>query len=193
MASAFWGPEHAAGKHPALPGGRGADCHAIRQWRQMRHIVETCELCKVRYRTLPGMGELIDGKVSVKALRDVNFQDLLGRPQVELSMDAIQSYIKDRCVLVTGAGGSIGSELCRQIVRFSPERLVLLDASEADLYRVQIELKQQVGYIRYTTILGAVQNSALMNGVFQKYLPKVVFHAAAYKHVPILEENPGRR
>ena len=157
---------------------------------QMRHIVETCELCHVRYRTLPGLGELIDGKVSVKALRDVNFQDLLGRPPVELNMDAIQAYIKDRCVLVTGAGGSIGSELCRQIVRFSPERLVLVDASEADLYRIQIELKQQVGYIRYTAILGAVQNGPLMNGVFKKYQPKVVFHAAAYKHVPMLEENP---
>jgi len=165
----------------AVPSASGA---------QMRRIVEACEKSNTRYRTLPGYGELINGKVSVKALRDVNFQDLLGRPPVELKMDKIHSYIQNRCVLVTGAGGSIGSELCRQIVRFDPARLILLDASEPYLYRIQVELKQTSGHVSYSTILGTVQNAALMNQIFQRYRPQVVFHAAAYKHVPMLEENP---
>lgn len=158
--------------------------------RQMRKIVENCEAAGLRFRTLPGLGELINGKVSVKALRDVNFQDLLGRPSVDLDQEGIAGYLKDKCVLVTGAGGSIGSELCRQIVRFDPERLVLYEANEANLYGIQMELKQRMPYGKFVTVLGAIQNQALVDRVFAKYSPSVVFHAAAYKHVPMLEENP---
>lgn len=158
--------------------------------QQMRRIVETCEACNVRFKTLPGLGELINGKVSIKALRDVDFLDLLGRPAVELDVEVIQKYLTQRCVLVTGAGGSIGSELCRQIVRFSPEKLILIDASETNLYDIQMELKHQVGYLEYVTILGRTQNRELINQIFLKYKPNVVFHAAAYKHVPMLERNP---
>ena len=157
---------------------------------EMRRIVETCEKCNVRFRTLPGLGELINGKISIKALRDVDFQDLLGRPAVELDVEMIQNYLNEKCVLVTGAGGSIGSELCRQIVRFLPEKLVLLDASETNLYNIQMELKHQVGYLEYAAILGRIQDRQLMNQIFSKYKPHVVFHAAAYKHVPMLERNP---
>ena len=157
---------------------------------QMRRIVEKCESCGVNCKTLPGMGELIDGKVSVKAIRDVNYQDLLGREAVELDLESIGEYLTDRCVLVTGAGGSIGSELCRQIVRFNPETLILFDASEAGLYSIQMELTHRVGYLKYKAILGKVQHHLTMEALFNRYRPHVIFHAAAYKHVPLLEENP---
>lgn len=151
---------------------------------QMRKIVEICDTCSIPCKTLPGMGELIDGKVSIKTLRDVDYHDLLGRPPVDLDLEAIGQYITDRCVLVTGAGGSIGSELCRQVGRFNPETLILLDASESDLYAIQMELKHRVGYLNYKAILGKVHQSAMMDTVISRYKPNVIFHSAAYKHVP---------
>jgi len=157
---------------------------------QIRKIVEACELSGAVYKTLPGMGELIDGRVSVKALRDVSFQDLLGRPPVELDMDSIGGYLTGKCVMITGAGGSIGSELCRQITCFNPETIILFDASEPSLYSIQMELKHRVGYLKYKTILGRAQNPLLTDTVFRRYRPQVIFHAAAYKHVPMLERNP---
>jgi FlaA1/EpsC-like NDP-sugar epimerase len=165
----------------ALPSASGKD---------MRRIIETCDSANVRYKTLPGIGELIDGKVSIKALRDVNYQDLLGRSPVQLKEDQIDQYIHNQTILVTGAGGSIGSELCRQIVRFNPKQIILIDASETNLYSIQMELKHQVGYLEYVAILGSVQNEQLVEQIFQKYHPQIVFHAAAYKHVPMLEKNP---
>jgi FlaA1/EpsC-like NDP-sugar epimerase len=165
----------------AIPSASGA---------QMRRIVNACESCQVRYKTLPGIGELINGKVSIKAIRDVDYQDLLGRPAVNLNVAGIEGYLKGKTVLVTGAGGSIGSELCRQILRFEPEQLVLLDASECGLYAIQMELKHKYDMENYVTILAAVQNQVLMSQVFAQYEPDVVFHAAAYKHVPMLERNP---
>ncbi len=157
---------------------------------EMRKIVDACEAYNVRYKTLPGLGELINGKVSIKALRDVDFQDLLGRPHVKLDQKEIGSYLTDKRVLVTGAGGSIGAELCRQVVRFRPEELILLDASEADLFAIQMELKHLVSYQSYKTILASMQNRPLMDRIFSRYKPQVVLHAAAYKHVPLLEQNP---
>jgi len=157
---------------------------------QIRKVVEACDVCSVPCKTLPGIGELIDGKVSIKALRDVDYHDLLGRAKVELDMEAIGGYLTNKVVLVTGAGGSIGSELCRQIVRFSPETLVLFDTSEPLLYAIQMELKHRVGYLKYRTVLGNVQDHRLTDAVFRAFKPHVVFHAAAYKHVPMLERNP---
>ena len=165
----------------AIPSATGA---------QMRCIVDACEQCKILYKTLPGLGDLIDGKVSVKELRDVDYQDLLGRPSVELDIPEIEGFLKNKKVLVTGAGGSIGSELCRQIVRFNPAMLIMVDASEPNLYSIQMELHHRVNYLKYVTILGSTQDEALMSGVFRHYQPHVVFHAAAYKHVPMLEANP---
>lgn len=158
--------------------------------QQKRHIVKACEECEIPFKTLPGLGELIDGKVSIKALRDVNYEDLLGRPPVQLNTDQILEYLHQKVVLVTGPGGSIGSELCRQIVRYNPLRLILMDASEPNLYDIQMELKHRAGYPDYVTVLGAVQNQHLVRRVFEQHRPDVVFHAAAYKHVPMLERNP---
>jgi len=157
---------------------------------QMRGIVDICERIGITYKTMPGLGELIDGKVSVNALREVNYRDLLRREPVQLDVQGIEECIKNKRILVTGAGGSIGSELCRQIVRFLPEELILFDASESNLYNIQMELKHRAGYQKYATILGTVQDEHLVDQAFCKYKPHVVFHAAAYKHVPILERNP---
>ena len=157
---------------------------------QMRRIVKLCDETGLSYKTLPGIGELIDGKVSIKALRDVNYKDLLRRDPVKLDIPEIEGFIKNQRILVTGAGGSIGSELCRQLVRFLPDELILVDTSEPSLYSIQMELKHRVGFLKYTTILGAVQDGNLMGQTLRKYKPQVIFHAAAYKHVPILERNP---
>jgi len=157
---------------------------------QMRRIVEVCERCNVSYKTLPGICELVDGKVSVRALRDLRYEDILGREPVRMDMSGIAEYLTGRTVLVTGGGGSIGSELCRQIIRFDPDKLVLMDACEANLYQIQMELEHERRFNRYTTVLGKVTNRTLTESVFAGCRPDIVFHAAAYKHVPMLERNP---
>ncbi len=158
--------------------------------KDMRRIVEICDSTKIPYKTLPGMGEIIDGKVSIKKIRDISYKDLLGRPPVRLENDKISEFLKDKCVLITGAGGSIGSELCRQICKYGPALVVLFDAGESNLYSIQMELKHVVTYLKYRAVLGRVQDKKLVDDVFRKYKPDVVFHAAAYKHVPLVERNP---
>jgi len=157
---------------------------------QIRRIIEVCKVCQVAYKTLPGIGEIINGRVSVKALRDVNYEDLLGRSAVQLDMEEILGYLDGKTVLVTGCGGSIGAELCRQIVRFQPRNLILLDASEPNLFHIELELLNKLHFDRYKAILGRIQDAPLMTSLFTTYRPQVVFHAAAYKHVPMLEKNP---
>ena len=157
---------------------------------QMRRIVDICKGCNVFYKTLPGIGEIIDGRVSVKVLRDVKYEDLLGRPPVHLDSAGIRNYISGRVVLITGCGGSIGSELCRQVIKYQPRQLILVDAGEANLFHIQMELHHELDYQNYRVVLGHVQDKTLMQSIFQEFNPHVVFHAAAYKHVPILEKNP---
>jgi FlaA1/EpsC-like NDP-sugar epimerase len=157
---------------------------------EIRHIVEACRACNVSYKILPGIGELIDGRVSIKILRDISYEDLLGRPPVHLNISGIRNYIDGKTVLITGCGGSIGSELCRQVLKYQPRSIILIDASEENLFNIHMEL-QNIRYCRNcVAILGQVQNKQLMEDVFKKYRPQVVFHAAAYKHVPMLEKNP---
>ena len=157
---------------------------------QIRRIVTVCKACQIAYKTLPGIGEIIDGRVSIKALRDVNYEDLLGRTPVQLDMGEIRGYLNGKTVLVTGCGGSIGAELCRQIIRFQPQTLILVDASEANLFHIEMELHNEPHGDRCWAVLGRIQDEKLMTAVFEKYRPHVVFHAAAYKHVPMLETNP---
>jgi FlaA1/EpsC-like NDP-sugar epimerase len=157
---------------------------------QMRRIVEICKNCEARYRTLPEIGAIINGKVSIKSLRDVKYEDLLRRPPVTLDKAEVSHYLHGKRVLVTGAGGSIGSELCRQIIRFDPEELILVDAGEANLFNIQMELHHELNFPHYRCILSQVQNQGLMDDVFQEYRPQLLFHAAAYKHVPLIEKNP---
>ena len=157
---------------------------------QMRRVVNICENCKVPYRTLPSLGELIDGRVSVKAFRDVNYSDLLRREPVEIEIESIKGYLKGKTILVTGAGGSIGSELCRQIIRFNPALIVLLDASEYNLYSIQMEFEHRLEFKHYEIILANIRDKWHIEKVIRKYKPEVIIHAAAYKHVPILELHP---
>ena len=165
----------------AVPSSTGA---------QMRAIVEACKACEVPFRTLPGLGNIIDCKVDIKTLRDVEYKDLLRREPVRLDSEKIAGYLNEKVVMVTGAGGSIGSELCRQIIKFQPRQLILLDACESALYQVQMELKHRSGYQRYAAVLGNIQDEALIDRVMRRHSPQVIFHAAAYKHVPMLERNP---
>lgn len=157
---------------------------------QIRNIVEACRKCKVSYKVLPGIGELIDGKVSVKMLRDVDYEDLLGRLPVKLDVERIDRYMDGKTIMVTGCGGSIGAELCRQIIRFNPRHLILLDASELNLFNIEMEIRKAGTGFAFRTVLGNVVNEKLMEDVFKTYKPQVIFHAAAYKHVPMQEKNP---
>ncbi len=156
----------------------------------MQRIVNICQETGIAFKVLPGIGQIIDGKISVKSMRDISYSDLLGRNEVKLDQAVIGGYLSKQTVLVTGAGGSIGSELCRQILRFSPEQIILLDASEANLYSIQMELVHEHKFDKIFPVLGKVQDLGLLEWMFQHHKPKVVLHAAAYKHVPLVENNP---
>ncbi len=158
--------------------------------KDMRRIVERCKETGTKFKTIPGIGELIDGRVSINKISDVSFEDLMGRKPVRMEMEKIGGYIRGKAVLVTGAGGSIGSELCRQIARFNPSPLVFFDCTENNLYQIEIEFSRDYPQVEYIPILGSILNSNLVDNVFQSYHPQVIFHAAAYKHVPMMEMNP---
>lgn len=157
---------------------------------RMREIVSICEKSGLPFRTLPSLTSLIDGNVTINDLRPVNFEDLLGRPPVKLDIEGIGHYLTGKIVAVTGAGGSIGSELCRQIIRFKPAALVLIEGSEFNLYRMEMELRTERKFLHIYPAMGRVQDRSLMERIFAHYRPQVVFHAAACKHVPIVELNP---
>lgn len=157
---------------------------------QVRRILDACQHCNAAYKILPGIGELIDGRVSVKLLRDISYEDLLGRPPVHLDIKDIRNSLDGKTVLVTGCGGSIGSELCRQVIKYQPGNLILLDSSEPSLFKIQMEIQNKHYFNHCVTVLGRVQDEDLMDDLFRKYKPEVVFHAAAYKHVPMIEKNP---
>lgn len=157
---------------------------------RMRAIVALCREAGWPFKTMPSLTSLIDGHVTINDLRPVNFEDLLGRPPVRLDVAGIGHYLTDKTVAVTGAGGSIGSELCRQIVRFKPRALVLIEGSEYNLYRLEMELRTERKFDRVYAAMGRVQDRHLMERLFARYRPQVVFHAAACKHVPMVETNP---
>jgi FlaA1/EpsC-like NDP-sugar epimerase len=157
---------------------------------QMRRFVTLCQRTQLPFKVLPNMGELINGKVSIKAIRDISYKDLLGREEIHLEQEKIGGYLTGKTVLITGAGGSIGSELCRQILRFAPGRIILFDSSEVNLYNMQMELRHEREGVDTVTVLGKVQDLRLLDTVFQLHQPAVVFHTAAYKHVPLIERNP---
>jgi len=160
--------------------------------RQIRIIVNLCKDSDVDYKTIPGMGELINGRVTVNSIRAVDYQDLLGREQVKLDEVRIGSCLKGRHVMVTGAGGSIGSELCRQICRYRPTSLALYERAESPLYELDLELKRNFPDIEILSILADVRDRRQIENAFEASRPHVVFHAAAYKHVPMLELQPWK-
>jgi FlaA1/EpsC-like NDP-sugar epimerase len=157
---------------------------------EMRRIVAICKSTGKNYRTVPTFSELIDGKVSMKSVREVSMVDLLGRKEVQLDRSSISHYIYGKKVLVTGAGGSIGSELVRTCLSFDPDLLILLDQSEHNLFKIDRECAQNSHAISFKSILGDIRDKALLDRVFSSFKPDVVFHAAAYKHVPMQEDHP---
>ena len=160
--------------------------------RQIRHIVELIRRAdpQIPYRTMPSLADLISGTVTVSRIRDVGIDDLLRRPPIKLDTDSIHGYLQGKTVMVTGAGGSIGSELVRQICRFSPKRLVLYGHGENSIYQLERELDRTWPQVPYVSVIGAVQNVVRLEHIFQTLRPDVVFHAAAHKHVPLMEANP---
>ncbi len=156
-----------------------------------KRIVEVAQAENVAVKTLPGLYELIAGDIDLaQQIRPVQVEDLLGREPIETDMSAISSYLKDKTVLVTGAGGSIGSELCRQIARAEPKRIVMVEQAESALYDIERELVDERGFAAGIPVLADVRSSNRIRQVFERYRPEVVFHAAAYKHVPLMEANP---
>jgi len=156
----------------------------------IQRIVQSCREADVSCRTLPSLAELAGGAVEVSKLREVRIGDILGREAVALDDAGLSSLLSGKCVLVTGAGGSIGSELCRQVLRYDPEKLLLLDHGEFNLYRIDQELCLRADNAAIATLLGDVRDAVRMRGIFAEYHPHIVLHAAAYKHVPLVEHNP---
>ncbi|MRR54723.1 MAG: polysaccharide biosynthesis protein [Deltaproteobacteria bacterium] len=157
--------------------------------KKLRAIVAACKEAGVRFKTLPYLPDIINGKISVSQVKDVEITDLLGREPVMLDEEAIRHFLKGEMILVTGAAGSIGSEICRQIAKFGPEQLLLLDHAETPLYHIHRELAEAFPDLSVIPIIGDVKNRDKLAAVFGEYLPDVVFHAAAYKHVPMMESN----
>ncbi|MGE7937960.1 polysaccharide biosynthesis protein [Bacillus paramycoides] len=155
-------------------------------------ILKECLKTQVKTQILPMLEDLVTGKVSVNEFRDVQVEDLLGRDPVELNMDIISDYITDKIILVTGAGGSIGSEICRQVAKFKPKKLILLGHGENSIYSIEMELNEKYGDMKGTFIpeIADIQDEKKMHLIMSKHLPNVVYHAAAHKHVPLMENNP---
>ncbi|NVO00998.1 MAG: polysaccharide biosynthesis protein [Geobacteraceae bacterium] len=157
----------------------------------IRSIVNSCKLAGVRFKTLPGLSDIINNKVSVSQIKDVEVEDLLGREPVQLDEVLIQGYLAGKRVLVSGAGGSIGSEICRQVARFSPGRILLLDNCEPAMYNIERELTKAFPELVVVPVIADLRSSESVTALFEVFLPEVVFHAAAYKHVPLMEFNPA--
>lgn len=156
---------------------------------QMRHIVEVCETCKVPFQTLPSVKELLSGAVSKASLREVSISDILGRDPVKLDWPVIKRSLQAKTILVTGGGGSIGSELCKQLARVHPKQLIIFDQCEFNLYKIDAELSRLYPQLNRLAVLGDVANALAVENVIQRQRPEIVFHAAAYKHVPLLESQ----
>lgn len=159
--------------------------------RETKKILEICRETKCKMKMLPGLYQLINGDVSVAKLRDVQIEDLLGREPVKVKMDEILGYVSDKVILVTGGGGSIGSELCRQIAMHNPKQLIVFDVYENNAYNLQQELKESFPTLSLEVLIGSVRNTHRIESVFETYRPQIVYHAAAHKHVPLMETSPN--
>ncbi len=157
---------------------------------QMKGILDICKETKCKMRTLPGIYQLVNGEVSVSKLHDVEVEDLLGRDPVKVDLDSIIGYVQGKVVCVTGGGGSIGSELCRQIAGHHPRQLILIDIYENSAYDVQQELRRRYPDLDLVVLIASVRNEKRINWIFDKYRPDIVYHAAAHKHVPLMEVSP---
>jgi len=157
---------------------------------QIAEIARICKDTGVKLRMMPRINDLISGKVSINRVREVSVEDLLGRDPISIDLNGIMTYVRHNTVLVTGAGGSIGSELCRQISKFEPGKILLLGHGENSIFNIEMELRKSFPNVRLETIIADIQDLERMKSVFHEHRPRVVFHAAAHKHVPLMERNP---
>ncbi len=159
--------------------------------QRKKEILEICKNTGCTLRILPSMAQIVNDEVKVSNLREVGIEDLLGRDPVKTNLDEVMQYIGNRIVLVTGGGGSIGSELCRQIAAHHPKQLVILDIYENTTYDLQLELKKKYPDMNLVVLIGSVRNTHRVDTIFEEYKPDMVFHAAAHKHVPLMEDSPN--
>ena len=157
----------------------------------IKEILQICQETNAKLRTLPGMYQLVNGEVDVSKLRDVEVEDLLGRDSIAVDLQAIMDYVSEKKVLVTGGGGSIGSELCRQIASHKPKQLIIVDIYENNAYEIQQELKTKYPELNLVVLIASVRNTNRVNCIFETYKPEIVYHAAAHKHVPLMEDSPN--
>ena len=158
---------------------------------EIQELLDICSQTSCKLKVLPGIYQLVNGEVSVSKLRNVEIEDLLGREPIDTQVESIMGYVSGKVVLVTGGGGSIGSELCRQIARHEPKQLIIFDIYENNAYAIQQELKRDYPELNLVVLIGSVRNTHRINGVFEKYHPQIVYHAAAHKHVPLMEDSPN--
>jgi len=158
--------------------------------KDLKEIINYCKKTRAQIKIMPGVSEMIDGKFNLSKIRDVDVEDLLGRDPIKLDLDGIADYIEDKVIMVTGGGGSIGSELCRQIVKFKPRELIILDAYENNAYDIQNKLLDYQEGLNLKTLIGSIRDKDRLRYIYSKYRPQVIFHAAAHKHVPLMEESP---
>ncbi|MEQ8530938.1 MAG: nucleoside-diphosphate sugar epimerase/dehydratase, partial [Imperialibacter sp.] len=158
----------------------------------IRKVVEYAQLANIPHRTIPRLNDLISGKVNINFLRNVELEDLLRREPVQLDSTKISAYLKQKRVMVTGAGGSIGSEIVRQLTRFDPDTILLVGRGESSLHLISIELRDKTGFQKFDVKIADVRDRDTLEKLFDEYRPEVIFHAAAHKHVPFMEDNPAQ-
>ena len=159
--------------------------------KNIKEITNICKESDCELKILPGMYQLVNGEVCISNLRHVEVEDLLGREPITVNVDSIAEYVRGKVVLVTGGGGSIGSELCRQIARHIPKQLIILDIYENNAYDIKQELERKYPRLNLEVLIGSVRNTSRVNYIFEKYHPDIVYHAAAHKHVPLMEDSPN--
>lgn len=157
---------------------------------ERERLIRYCTDAGIQVLIAPPIDEVIDGKLMKQNVREIKIEDLLGRSEIRISLDEIGRNLRGKTILVTGAAGSIGSELCRQLTAFEPERLILFDNAETPMHNIRLELEERFKGLRFIPVIGDVRNPARLDYLFRTFRPQVVFHAAAYKHVPLMEENP---
>jgi FlaA1/EpsC-like NDP-sugar epimerase len=158
---------------------------------QIQHITKLCEEIPVKVRIIPGLYEILDGRVEISRIRDVQIEDLLGREPIQLDVESIREELTGKTVMVTGAGGSIGSELARQVTRFQPDKLLLVERAEFALFNINRALRDNDSSASIVPLVADIGDATRMRSIFESYRPQVVIHAAAHKHVPLMESNPG--
>jgi FlaA1/EpsC-like NDP-sugar epimerase len=159
--------------------------------KAIKEIVDICNQTNCNLKILPGIYQFMNNEVSISNLRNVEVEDLLGRDSIKVDLDSIMGYVKDKVIMVTGGGGSIGSELCRQIAIQGPRQLIIIDIYENNAYDIQQELKKNYPHLNLVVLIASVRNTTRMNQIFKTYRPQIIYHAAAHKHVPLMEDSPN--